>query len=186
MLDPVLSRRRVSRCREAQAATSSNTLLWKLWRNKYYKIQSTDTSLHSLFKMVERPGLKKRPSSNDRGVSPPPSKRKQQSTTTSTYNADSDGNTFADPRLGKAVANFFTPLSKKEPEKMSWRIVNNSLLVGRYAASTAYSVAKGQTKIAAFDFVSTHTDLVLHHHRLTFDTVGLNINHVRIGEGLQS
>jgi hypothetical protein len=33
--------------------------------------------------MVERPGLGKRPSSNDRGVSPPTSKRKQQSTTTS-------------------------------------------------------------------------------------------------------
>lgn len=33
--------------------------------------------------MPHRPALGKRPSSNDRGVSPPPTKRKQQSTTTS-------------------------------------------------------------------------------------------------------
>ncbi|KAH8730048.1 polynucleotide kinase 3 phosphatase-domain-containing protein [Phaeosphaeriaceae sp. PMI808] len=88
--------------------------------------------------MTQRPGLGKRPSSNDKNVSPPPSKRKQQSTTTS-----------------KAVANFFTPLSKKEPDKMSWRIVKDSLLIGRYAASTARVAAKGRTKIAAFDFDST-------------------------------
>ena len=35
--------------------------------------------------MPERPNLGKRPSSSDRGVSPPPAKRKQQSTTTSKY-----------------------------------------------------------------------------------------------------
>ncbi|OAK95989.1 PNK3P-domain-containing protein [Phaeosphaeriaceae sp. SRC1lsM3a] len=88
--------------------------------------------------MAERPGLGKRPSENDRGVSPPPSKRKQQSTTTS-----------------KAVANFFTPLSKKEPDKMSWRIVKDSLLVGRYTASGARTAASQRTRIAAFDFDST-------------------------------
>jgi len=53
---------------------------------------------------------------------------------------------------GKAIANFFTPASKKEPEKMSWRIVNDSLLIGRYRASTPISSLKRQ-KIAAFDFV---------------------------------
>lgn len=57
---------------------------------------------------------------------------------------------------GKAVANFFTPISKKEPEKMTWRIVNNSLLVGRYAASAARSAASGKTRIAVFDFVRQH------------------------------
>jgi hypothetical protein len=93
--------------------------------------------------MVERPGLGKRPSANDRGVSPPPSKRKQQSTTTS-----------------KAVANFFTPLSKKEPEKMIWRIVKDSLLVGRYAAA-APAAKMGKRKVAAFDFVSSYMQ-VLH------------------------
>lgn len=88
--------------------------------------------------MPPRPGLGKRPSSNSKEVSPPPSKRRQQSTTTS-----------------KAVANFFTPLSKKEPEKMVWRIVKDSLLVGRYGASTAMlGTTKGKRKVAVFDFVS--------------------------------
>ncbi|KAF2127312.1 PNK3P-domain-containing protein [Dothidotthia symphoricarpi CBS 119687] len=85
--------------------------------------------------MSERPSLTKRRSSNDRGVSPPPTKRRQQSATTS-----------------KAVANFFTPVSKKEPEKMTWRIVKDSLLVGRYGASSATT---GKRRIAAFDFDST-------------------------------
>lgn len=53
----------------------------------------------------------------------------------------------------KAVANFFTPLSKKEPDKMSWRIVKDTLLVGRYTASSAQQVARNRTKVAAFDFV---------------------------------
>ncbi|KAF2797926.1 PNK3P-domain-containing protein [Melanomma pulvis-pyrius CBS 109.77] len=96
--------------------------------------------------MTNRPGLGKRPSSDNKGeVSPPPTKKqRQQSTTTS-----------------KAVANFFTPASKKEPEKMSWRIINNSLLIGRYGASAAAQSApsalsiKGKRKIAAFDFDST-------------------------------
>ncbi|KAL5120563.1 DNA kinase/phosphatase Pnk1 [Pleosporales sp. CAS-2024a] len=88
--------------------------------------------------MAERPGLGKRPSANSGGVSPPPSKRKQQSTTTS-----------------KAVANFFTPLSKKEPEKMTWRIVKDSLLVGRYATAATKARTDSRTRIAAFDFDST-------------------------------
>ncbi|KAF2184429.1 PNK3P-domain-containing protein [Zopfia rhizophila CBS 207.26] len=85
-----------------------------------------------------RASAEKRP--NDRGVSPPPTKRRQQSTTTN-----------------KAVANFFTPVSKKEPERMSWRIVNDSLLIGRYHASAALQPAKSaiKRKIAAFDFDST-------------------------------
>ncbi|KAF1960144.1 PNK3P-domain-containing protein [Byssothecium circinans] len=93
--------------------------------------------------MPDRPGLGKRPSSNDRNVSPPPAKRKQTSTTTS-----------------KAVANFFTPASKKEKEveQMSWRIIHDTLLIGRYGAAAMnkqIGVAKGKRKIAAFDFDST-------------------------------
>jgi bifunctional polynucleotide phosphatase/kinase len=109
--------------------------------------------------MVERPGLGKRPSSNDRGVSPPPSKRKQQSTTTSKLYANTCKDTVLSHATGKAVANFFTPLSKKEPEKMSWRIVKDSLLIGRYTASAVRSAATGRTKIAAFDFVRMHAKL---------------------------
>ncbi|KAL1797383.1 hypothetical protein ACET3X_003989 [Alternaria dauci] len=87
--------------------------------------------------MTDRPGLSKRPSSNSKDVSPPPSKRRQQSATTS-----------------KAVANFFTPASKREPEKMVWRIVRDSLLVGRFNLG-AQSAAQGKRRIAAFDFDST-------------------------------
>ncbi|KAF3034070.1 hypothetical protein E8E12_004444 [Didymella heteroderae] len=61
--------------------------------------------------MPEKPGVRKRPSASEKEVSPPPAKRRQQSHTTN-----------------KAVANFFTPSSKKEPEKMTWRIVKDSLL----------------------------------------------------------
>jgi len=90
-------------------------------------------------------------------MSPPPSKRKQPSTTTSTFEQNSDAHQTTYTESGKAVANFFTPLSKKEPEKMTWRIVNNSLLTGRYSASTAQPASQGKRKIAAFDFVSPYT-----------------------------
>ncbi|RYN23509.1 hypothetical protein AA0113_g12232 [Alternaria arborescens] len=87
--------------------------------------------------MTVRPGLSKRPSSNNKDVSPPPPKRRQQSATTS-----------------KAVANFFTPASKKEPEKMVWRIVKDSLLVGRFNLG-AQSATQGKRRVAVFDFDST-------------------------------
>ncbi|KAF2490902.1 PNK3P-domain-containing protein [Lophium mytilinum] len=90
---------------------------------------------------IDRPVPVKRASTDDRDISPPPLKKRQQSTTTN-----------------KAVANFFTPASKKEPEKMSWRVVNESLLIGRYQTSAgAKAVQSGakRRKIAAFDFDST-------------------------------
>ncbi|KAF2625610.1 PNK3P-domain-containing protein [Macroventuria anomochaeta] len=89
--------------------------------------------------MPERPGARKRPSASKKEVSPPPAKRRQQSHTTN-----------------KAVASFFTPTSKKEPEKMTWRVVKDSLLVGRYNTSAvAQSASKARRRIAAFDFDST-------------------------------
>ncbi|KAL9119120.1 MAG: hypothetical protein Q9187_004323 [Circinaria calcarea] len=90
-------------------------------------------------------------------LSPPPTKRKFESTTTK-----------------KAVASFFTPVSQKEPERVTWRVVESSLLVGRYSPSpapkstpesaTATEGGEGKEKgepvvkrrkIAAFDFDST-------------------------------
>ncbi|RPB28575.1 PNK3P-domain-containing protein [Terfezia boudieri ATCC MYA-4762] len=70
-------------------------------------------------------------------ISPPPLKRKVLSTTTSA-----------------TVANFFKPLSQKEPEKTTWRIVDKSLLVANYDNKTipTYSTPR---KIAAFDLDST-------------------------------
>ena len=57
----------------------------------------------------------------------------------------------------KAIASFFTPSSKKKREKVSWRIVNESLLLARYEPDTTSKTdpppAK-RRKIAAFDFVS--------------------------------
>ncbi|KAI9745369.1 MAG: hypothetical protein M4579_007654, partial [Chaenotheca gracillima] len=55
----------------------------------------------------------------------------------------------------KAVSNFFTPASKKEPEKTTWRTVDNSLLVARYAVSQDQEPEQKRRKIAAFDFDST-------------------------------
>ena len=57
------------------------------------------------------------------------------------------------------MASFFTPASKKEPEKMTWRVVHNALLVGRYKPETGSLDQKvippKRRKIAAFDFVCT-------------------------------
>ncbi|KAI9848171.1 MAG: hypothetical protein M1837_000845 [Sclerophora amabilis] len=86
-------------------------------------------------------GLKRSASSREGSISPPPVKRAVKSTTTKT-----------------AVSSFFTPTSKKEPEKTTWRTVDNSLLVAKYAASkTGASSGPSQkrVKIASFDFDST-------------------------------
>ncbi|KAI9831427.1 MAG: hypothetical protein M1819_005026 [Sarea resinae] len=74
-------------------------------------------------------------------VSPPPVRRKLQSTTTK-----------------GAVAKFFTPASKKDPDPITWRIVDNSLLIGRYAPASSEGPSPPAPKvirIAAFDFDST-------------------------------
>ena len=57
----------------------------------------------------------------------------------------------------KAIANFFTPLSQKKPEQITWRIVNHSLLVGKYSPeeSSGQHITGNVRKrrIAAFDLV---------------------------------
>jgi bifunctional polynucleotide phosphatase/kinase len=79
----------------------------------------------------------KRTSTTDRDISPPPSKRKVTTTTTS-----------------KAVANFFKPASQKEPEKLTFTTVDDSLIVAHF--DNAHKVDRPRpTKIAAFDFDST-------------------------------
>ncbi|RMZ84393.1 hypothetical protein DV738_g636, partial [Chaetothyriales sp. CBS 135597] len=79
------------------------------------------------------------PINDNKPISPPPTKRKIQSTTSS-----------------KAVANFFKPASQKDPDKLSWRVVGNSLIIGRYGPSGP--LPQGRTtpvKIAAFDLDDT-------------------------------
>jgi bifunctional polynucleotide phosphatase/kinase len=57
-------------------------------------------------------------------------------------------------RAEKAVANFFKPASQKEPEKITWRIVGGTLLIGKYRPSEGTSKPlQGKRKIAALDFV---------------------------------
>ncbi|KAK7608079.1 polynucleotide kinase 3 phosphatase-domain-containing protein [Phyllosticta paracitricarpa] len=92
--------------------------------------------------MAEKAPSLKRPNTKDGSVSPPPVKRRQQSTATP-----------------KAVAEFFKPASQKaqEPEKIGWAIVDDSLLVGTYKASTATPLAEasGPRRIAIFDLDGT-------------------------------
>ena len=54
------------------------------------------------------------------------------------------------------MASFFKPASQKEPEKLSWRIVENSLVIGRYDPQIMPPQAlKHPVKIAAFDLDDT-------------------------------
>lgn len=107
---------------------------------------------------------RKRPLSiRDRSLSPPPLKRKFESTTTSEIMQNVLNKDFYSSRLiltcitEDAVASFFTPLSRKEPEKTTWRIVNNSLLIGRYRTGddNGERPPLKRRRIAAFDFVTT-------------------------------
>ncbi|KAI9874270.1 MAG: hypothetical protein M1830_009936, partial [Pleopsidium flavum] len=85
--------------------------------------------------------LKRPPSARDGSLSPPPLKRKFESTTTKS-----------------AIASFFTPVSQKEPDKTTWRVINNSLLIGRYRLDDKDRREQPPTKrrrIAGFDFDST-------------------------------
>ena len=83
------------------------------------------------------PGSLKRTNSNDGGVSPPPTKRKLAATATN-----------------KAVANFFKPASEREPEKISFKILHETLLIARN--ENAHTITRTKpVKIAAFDFDDT-------------------------------
>ncbi|KAL8948829.1 MAG: hypothetical protein Q9222_005013 [Ikaeria aurantiellina] len=68
-------------------------------------------------------------------VSPPPLKRKIESTTTN-----------------KAIAGFFTPSSKKNRDKTTWRVVKTTLLAGQYDSEPQRHESIKRRKIAAFDF----------------------------------
>ncbi|KAK4989687.1 DNA kinase/phosphatase Pnk1 [Elasticomyces elasticus] len=83
--------------------------------------------------------LKRQLSTNERSVSPPLAKRRLQSVTTKT-----------------AIASFFTPASQKEPEKTSWHVHDETLLIARYGSATLTALPTSRpAKVAAFDFDST-------------------------------
>lgn len=83
--------------------------------------------------------LKRSAPSDQKDVSPPPVKRKIASTTTNS-----------------AVASFFKPASQKPADRISWRIVEDSLIIGRNDPEMMPpQVRKHPVKIAAFDLDDT-------------------------------
>ncbi|RAH72675.1 putative DNA 3'-phosphatase Tpp1 [Aspergillus aculeatinus CBS 121060] len=83
-------------------------------------------------------GATKRAASPSRAISPPPVKRKVESTITK-----------------RAVSSFFTPASQKKPEQITWRVVNNSAIIGKYVAEAERKQTAEKPKVAAFDLDST-------------------------------
>ncbi|KAK9562010.1 DNA kinase/phosphatase Pnk1 [Aspergillus fumigatus] len=82
-------------------------------------------------------GAAKRAASPTRAISPPPLKRKVESRVTK-----------------RTVASFFTPTSQKKPEKITWRVVNNSLVIGKYTTGPGEQPARREkAKVAAFDLL---------------------------------
>ena len=62
-------------------------------------------------------------------------------------------------KTGRAVASFFKPASQRDPEILRWRVVNKSLIVGKYATPSTAPDTPSQPakprKIAAFDLDDT-------------------------------
>ncbi|PYH46094.1 putative DNA 3'-phosphatase Tpp1 [Aspergillus saccharolyticus JOP 1030-1] len=83
-------------------------------------------------------GAIKRAASPSRAISPPPIKRKVESTVTK-----------------KAVSSFFTPVSQKKPQQITWRVVNNSAVIGKYVTGAERKQTAEKLKVAAFDLDST-------------------------------
>ncbi|KAI9373296.1 polynucleotide kinase 3 phosphatase-domain-containing protein [Aspergillus egyptiacus] len=82
-------------------------------------------------------GALKRAVSPSQPISPPPLRRKVETTV-------------------KISTSFFTPASKKKGGPVTWRIVDNSLIVGKYTVSDRdQKRSTGKPKVAAFDFDST-------------------------------
>ncbi|KAK2808825.1 hypothetical protein FQN50_004301 [Emmonsiellopsis sp. PD_5] len=96
--------------------------------------------------------------SPERDISPPPLKRKAVKTTTTTTTTT----TTAITTHKTAPSNFFTPLSRKKPEQIGWRVVHNSCVIGRYGKDKS-TLKLGPTigsrrRVAAFDL--DHTVIV--------------------------
>lgn len=86
------------------------------------------------------------------------------------------------------MASFFTPASQKHPDQLTWRIVNSSLLVGRYSphATRQASDALGKRrKIAAFDLVCSpdwRAEVFIHEKGFNAgDCIGFNAHRNNLG-----
>ena len=90
--------------------------------------------------------------------------------------------TFFGRKLETAVASFFTPISKKKPEKITWRVVNKSLIAGKYTSGPAVENAQTQSKsakrrkVAAFDLVCALITASAWIFMLYADCAGLDID----------
>ncbi|KAI4808920.1 PNK3P-domain-containing protein [Aureobasidium sp. EXF-8845] len=88
------------------------------------------------------PPTLKRLATEDGSVSPPPLKRTAPTPSATT---------------SSAVANFFKPASQKDPEKVAWKVIDNTLLYCKYDKIDSFAADRPR-KIAAFDFDSTLVD----------------------------
>ena len=65
----------------------------------------------------------------------------------------------ADRNLGKAITSFFTPASQKKPEKLTWRIVDKSLIIGKYVSDIGKRALRKDSpvpcRLAVFDLDDT-------------------------------
>ncbi|KIW05210.1 polynucleotide kinase 3'-phosphatase [Verruconis gallopava] len=119
-------------------------------RRGYHLFKAVENQKHVVTRGSRRLGVAmttsptpslKRTAEDEGHISPPPVKRK--ATTAISQ---------------KAVSNFFKPASQKEPEKVSWKIRDGSLITARYYGSKERPQPIEQSqkrKIAAFDFDST-------------------------------
>jgi len=100
------------------------------------------------------PPTLKRLATEDGSVSPPPTKRKVSTTITSKppISIVVLSRSNADEMPDTKVANFFKPVSQKEPSKATWRTVGDSLLICKYDKSDEHAHLTPR-KIAGFDFV---------------------------------
>ncbi|KAK2850623.1 hypothetical protein FQN49_005481 [Arthroderma sp. PD_2] len=113
-------------------------------------------------------GTKRPLPGTDRAISPPPTKRKPKVEASAT---------------SQTVANFFKPTSQKpvptqSTKKVSWRIANNSCIVGKYLVGEKDETQKEErkrTRIAAFDFVRMPASILYTHLQATY-------LHIYVGE----
>ncbi|KAJ5961007.1 Polynucleotide kinase 3 phosphatase [Penicillium vulpinum] len=83
-------------------------------------------------------GAAKRHASPTQAISPPPLRRKVTSTATK-----------------NSAANFFTPVSQKQPAPITWRVIGTSVIIGKQITGNAVPFTKKPRRIAGFDLDST-------------------------------
>ncbi|KAL4779107.1 PNK3P-domain-containing protein [Aspergillus varians] len=124
-----------------QVTTGSSAFIYPVLASiKYIILQGSHRTISSSFPFRMAGGGVMKRAASPKPISPPPIRRKVDST------------------LKKTVASsFFTPASQKKPEPIAWRIVKDSLIVGKFSPESSQDRKQSSSKprIAAFDFDST-------------------------------